>query len=97
MALSGQGQQAATGQASAALNTGTQLADLSTQQGNAITAAREAARNRSSSFFNTLVGAGALALSDIRLKRTLRRLVLKTVIIFTALSIKLIRRVNLLG
>ena len=60
MALSGQGQQAATGQASAALNTGTQLADLSTQQGNAITAAREAARNRSSSFFNTLVGAGAL-------------------------------------
>lgn len=73
--LSGQGLQAVGGQANAELGSGALISDVSLQQGNAITAAREAARNRQGSFFGSVLGAGASVgsafLSDINLKENI--------------------------
>lgn len=75
--ITGTGQSATGSTATAASNYANSTSDLYTQQGNAVTAAAEAARNRGSSFFNTMAGLGgslgsAAIISDERLKENIK-------------------------
>lgn len=77
--LTGTGQSATGSSAAAGQNYANASGDIYTQQGNAVTAAAEAARNRSSSFFNTLAGLGgklgaAAIMSDRRLKENIHHI-----------------------
>lgn len=63
------GQNAAAGQATATLQAGSNISDLATQIGNAQAAGTIGARNAQTGALNTVLSAGALALSDRRAKK----------------------------
>jgi hypothetical protein len=73
--LANLGQSSAAGQANTALSTGASIADLTTQGGNAqaagIIGAQNAKTNANNNLINTALGAGAIALSDVRAKENI--------------------------